>query len=128
MGFLLFVWGIVVAVVLHPLFALLFGTLLAVMVPYARAVLQRVAEKGSWRELGMPFDWRYLALFLLPLLEGVVAIFTTQGLWGVLSSWTWAYAAMLGYTGGDIAKEITKAGAALQRVISFSYGRGPARP
>lgn len=115
---MIYVWEFVVLVVLHPIFALVFGTLLAVVVPYVRVLLQRVAETGSVRDLGMPFDWRYLAMFLTPLLELGVLLLTTQGLWGVATAWTWTYAAMLGYSGSDLAKELTKATRAVGRVIA----------
>jgi len=99
-------WGIV---------GLIVGAVLKVVVPYLRAGLERVAETGtlaSWP----PFDWRYVAMFLAPILEFSVAFLTVPGLWVASLSWGFIISTAMAYAGTDIAKEVVKGAAAIYRV------------
>jgi hypothetical protein len=124
---ILAIWAFVVVVVSHPVFALVVGTFLAVVVPYARAVLDAAAERGTFEGLDMPFDWRYLAMFLTPLAEMAIVLITTQGMWVIVSGWGWTYAAMLGYSGSDIVKEMAKAGRAIRKISGRDFRSGRIR-
>ena len=94
---------------------LLLGVALKVLVPYLRAGLEDVAETGSFK-MWPVFDWRYLAMFLLPVLEFGVAFLITPGLWAIVASWSFITACAFGYSGSDLGKEAIKAGAAVLKL------------
>jgi len=99
----------------HPLVALLVGVLLNIFVPYLRKGLEEVALTGSFKNWPK-FDWRYLAMFLIPVLEYGVAFLTIDGLWQQMLTWAWIYAVSLAYAGTDIGKEVTKLGMAVYTI------------
>lgn len=97
---------------MYAILGLLLGAALRVIVPYVRSGLQDVAESGNFS--GWPrFDFRYLAMFLLPILEYGVAFITIEGLWQGALSWGLIYAVNLGWSGTDIGKEIFQIGQAI---------------
>lgn len=99
----------------HPIVGLCIGSLLRVFVPYFRSGLEQVAEEGNF-DHWPGFDWRYLALVLLPLLEYGVVFLTVDGLWSTALTWGTIYAIQLGWSGSDIGKEVIQVGAALVNV------------
>jgi len=94
---------------------LLIGTLLKVFVPYARAVLEHIAETGIF-EIYPKFDWRYLAMVILPIMEFGVAFLTVQGLWEAAMGWPLIMSISLAYSGTDIGKEFAKGASALYKM------------
>ena len=98
-----------------PLIGLLVGTLLRVIVPYLRTGLERVAETGNFVDWPV-FDWRYLSLFLLPIVEFGVAFLTVQGLWSAAFSWGFVPAVALAYAGADIGRDVVGAASAVYRL------------
>ena len=98
-----------------PFVGLFVGTLLRVFVPYVREGLQAVAQSGTWRAWPV-FDWRYLALFLIPLLEFGVAFVTIEGLFRTALAWGFVQAVMLAYSGADFGKELVQTVTALGRL------------
>ena len=88
-----------------PLIGLLLGTVLKILVPYARKGLEAVAESGNFGAWPV-FDYRYLAMVLLPIMEFGMAFLITEGLWQSALDWPFIYATMLGYSSTDISKEI----------------------
>jgi len=102
------------------LIGLVVGVILRVIVPYLREGLQEVAETGNF--VHWPgFDYRYLAMVLLPLLEYGVAFLTVEGLWQTALSWSFIPAVAMGWAGTDIGKEAVQVVAAGYRVVT---GRG----
>ena len=74
-------------------------------------------SNGSTGELEMKqFDWRYLAQFLLPVLQFGVAFLTIDGMWDAAMAWQLVPAIALAYTGTDIGKEIVKGGMAIVKI------------
>ena len=100
---------------MEAILGILFGAVLRVIVPYVRSGLQIVAKTGSFAEWPI-FDWRYLALVLLPVLEYGVAFLTIEGLWSAALTWGMIYAVQLGWSGSDIGKEIVQIGAAVSDI------------
>lgn len=97
-----------------PLVGLFIGTILKVFVPYIRNTLERMADTGELKV--MPFDWRYLAQFLLPVLQFGVAFLTIDGMWETAMGWELIPTIAMAYTGTDIGKEIVKGGMAIVRI------------
>jgi len=95
-----------------PVGGLLLGIVLRVLLPYTREGLQTVSKSGTFRAWPT-FDWRYLAMVLLPITEYSVALLTVQGLWATMFTWGFVPAVALSYAGTDIGKEITQAAAAV---------------
>jgi len=95
---------------------LLLGVALKVLVPYVRVGLEDVAETGSFA-MWPVFDWRYLAMFLLPLLEFGVAFLITPGLFAIVASWAFITAVAFGYSGSDIGKEAAKSIVAVYKIV-----------
>jgi len=82
------------------------GTALRVVVPYLRSYLESAAadpEGGLFA--GLVFDWRYLYMFLAPILEFGVAFLTIDGLWQAAWGWQFIPTVMLAYSGTDLARE-----------------------
>ena len=98
------------------LFGLLIGTILQVISPWIRASLEAVAESGKW-ESRLPFDWRYMALFLLPVFEFGVAFVTVEGLWAQAQAWTFVGGSLLAYSGTHLGKELIKGAAAVYKIV-----------
>lgn len=94
---------------------LLVGTLLKVFVPYVRAVLENIAKTGKF-VISPAFDWRYLAMILLPLMEFGVAFLTVQGLWEAAQGWPLIMSISLAYSGTDLGKEFAKGASALYNI------------
>jgi len=88
-----------------PFAALVLATAARVLVPYLRAGLEQVAETGSFADWPV-FDWRYLALFLLPLIEFGIAFLTVDGLWAAALSWGFVPAFAMAWAGTDIGREM----------------------
>jgi len=93
------------------------GVLLRVLIPYAREGLEVVAESGTFA-LWPRFDFRYLAMALIPVLEYGVAFLTIENLWQISLGWGMIYAIALGWSGTDIGKEVIQVGAALTRIAN----------
>ena len=98
-----------------PFLALVVGAALRVLIPYLRAGLEQVAESGNF-SAWPAFDYRYLALFLLPLLEFGVAFLTVAGLWDAAFSWAFVPTVALAYTGADIGRDVVGAAAAVYKL------------
>lgn len=96
---------------------ILIGVLLRVLVPYVREGLGAVASSGTFSAWPR-FDFRYLAMVLLPILEYGVAFLTIENLWQLSLGWGMIYAIALGWSGVDIGKEVIQAGAALIRIAN----------
>ena len=94
---------------------LLIGTALMVLVPYVKEGLQKVGETGSWKDF-TPFDWRYLALFLLPIVSATVGFLTVEGLWEAAHQWGFVQSVSMGYAGVDLAKNVGKVAVALYNI------------
>ena len=90
-----------------PFVGLLLGVVLRVLVPYVRSGLEKVAESGSFNSWPV-FDYRYLALVLLPLLEFAIAFLTVPGLWRAAFGWEFIPSVAMAYVGYDISKEIVQ--------------------
>jgi hypothetical protein len=101
---------------MHNLIGLLVGTLLKVFVPYVRTVLEYIASTGRL-EIRPKFDWRYLAMVLLPIMEFGVAFLTIPNLWETAMGWEFIVAVGLAYSGTDIGKEISKSASAIYRIV-----------
>jgi len=93
---------------------LLLGTAMMVLVPYITAGLQTVAETGSFEDFP-PFDWRYLALFLIPLVGFGISFLTIEGLWEAAHEWGFIHSVAIGYAGVHLTKEVVVGGAAIYR-------------
>lgn len=93
------------------------GVTLRVVVPYIRAVLEKIAETGKIKPWPLPFNWRYLALFLLPVLEYGVAFLITEGLWETVLSWSFVVATMTAYAGTALGKEVIQIVAAARESL-----------
>ena len=93
---------------------LLLGTAMMVLIPYVTAALQLVAETGSFEDFP-PFDWRYLALFLIPLVGFGVSFLTIEGLWEAAHEWGFIHSVAIGYAGVHLTKEVVVGGAAIYR-------------
>lgn len=101
---------------MKAILGLFIGAMLRVVVPYVRSGLQEVAQLGNfshWPE----FDWRYLAMVLLPVLEYGIAFVTIEGLWNTAITWGMIYAIQLGWSGSDIGKEIVQIGTAINQIV-----------
>jgi len=96
---------------------LFIGTALMVLVPYLKESLQGVAETGDWRNF-LIFDWRYLALFLLPILGFGVGFLTVEGLWEAAHQWGFVQSVGMAYTGVDLVKEVGKASVAAYAILT----------
>lgn len=94
---------------------LLIGTALMVFVPYVKTGLQAVAETGNWASF-TPFDARYLALFLLPVIGLTVFFLTVPGLWEQAHTWGLVEAISLAYLGVDLSKQVGKAAVAVSTI------------
>lgn len=88
-----------------PLIGLVVGAALRVGVPYVRAGLEDVAKTGNFKSWPV-FDWRYLALFLLPILEFGMAFLTIDGLWEAQFSWGFVSAVAMAWAGTDIGRDV----------------------
>jgi hypothetical protein len=99
-----------------PPVGLLIGIVLRVLIPYARESLQAVAKTGTWKSW-YPFDWRYLAMVLIPVMEYGVAFLTVQGLWETMFTWEFVPAVALSYTGTDLGKELVQGAAAIYSMV-----------
>ena len=95
-----------------PLYGLVLGVILRVLLPYAREGLQRVSESGTFKSWPV-FDWRYLAMVLIPIAEYGLAFLTVQGLWNAMFEWEFVTATALSYAGTDIGKEVIQGAAAV---------------
>lgn len=102
--------------VLVPVGGLLLGTVLLVVVPYLRRAFTTVAETGDLKSWPKP-DWRYLALFMLPVIEYGVVFLTVPGLWEAALTWEFIPAVALGWAGTGIGKELLQTGNAVYRII-----------
>jgi len=91
----------------HFLWWLALGTALRVVVPYLRSYLESAAADPEKVGLfvGLDFDWRYLYMFLAPILEFGVAFLTIDGLWQAAWGWQFIPTVMLAYSGTDLARE-----------------------
>ena len=99
-----------------PFVGLAVGVALRVLVPYVRSGLESVAESGAFTSWPI-FDWRYLALFLLPLIEFGVAFLTVDGLWQAAFSWGFVPAVAMAYSGADIGRDVVGAVSAAYRIV-----------
>ena len=95
---------------------LVLGIVLRVLVPYTRESLQAVSKTGSWKSW-YPFDWRYLAMALIPILEYGIAFVTVQGLFEAMFTWGFVTATALSYAGTDIGKEVVQSAAAVYEMV-----------
>lgn len=86
------------------------------VIPYLRAAFATVAESGNFNAWPR-FDWRYLALFVLPLIEYAVAFLTIPGLWEATLTWEFIPAVALGWAGTGIGKELLQTGAAVYSIV-----------
>jgi len=102
-------------VVWQGLFGLLIGTVLQVIAPWVRHSLEAVAKSGKWEDR-LPFDWRYLALFLLPVFEFGVAFVTVEGLWAQAQTWTLVGGSLLAYSGTHLGKELVQGASAVYQI------------
>ena len=96
---------------------ILVGVLLRILVPYAREGLETVVRLGTFASWPR-FDYRYLAMVLLPVLEYGVAFLTIENLWQLSLGWGMIYAIALGWSGIDIGKEVIQAGTALVKIAN----------
>ena len=103
---------------MEAILGILIGALLRVLVPYVRSGLQEVANSGNFTQWPV-FDYRYLALVLLPILEYGIAFVTIEGLWTSALSWGMIYAIQLGWSGSDIGKEIVQIGSAVSKIAQW---------
>jgi hypothetical protein len=101
----------------YPIAGLLLGTALRVLVPYVRAGFELVTETGSFADWPT-FDWRYLALFAMPVIEFGVAFLTLNGLWNAAQAWEFIPAVSMAYAGADIGREVVGTVAAVYRAAS----------
>jgi hypothetical protein len=101
---------------------LLLGTALMVLIPYLKEGLQSVADTGAWSAF-LPFDWRYLALFLLPAIGFSVAFLTIEGLWETAHQWGFVQTVSMGYTGVNLVKEVGKASIALYQIANAARAK-----
>ena len=94
---------------------LFIGTALMVFVPYVKTALQAVSETGNWSN-APPFDMRYLALFLIPIMSLGVLFLTVEGLWEVAHAWGLIESISLAYLGVDLSKQVGKAAVAVYKI------------
>ena len=99
---------------------LFIGTLVMVLLPYFRTALEAVAESGDIKSWIKP-DWRYLALFLLPVLEFGVGFLTVEGLWQQAQTWKFVNGALLGYSGTHLGKELVTGGSAIYTIAARGF-------
>ena len=100
-----------------PFAALVIGAALRVLIPYVRTGLEQVAESGSFDNWPV-FDWRYLALFILPVVGFGVAFLTVDGLWAVAQSWRFVPTLAMAYVGADISRDVLGTASAIYRTVS----------
>ena len=98
-----------------PLAALVLGAAMRVLIPYVRAGLEEVAKTGNFSHWPV-FDWRYAALFLLPVLEFGIAFLTVDGLWSAAQAWGFVPAVAMAYAGADIGRDVAGAVSAVYKV------------
>jgi len=86
--------------------ALTLGCALRTLLPYLTTGLQAIADGGwsAWPK----FEAKYLANFLLAVIAYGITLLTSDGAFEVLASMTFVAAVMLGYAGGDLAREAIK--------------------
>jgi len=86
--------------------ALALGCALRLLLPYITAGLQAISERGwnAWP----PFEAKYVASFLLALIGYGVMLVTSEGALVALQELSFTSAVMIGYTGGDLAREAVK--------------------
>lgn len=101
---------------LSPIGGLLVGTLLLVAIPYLRRAFTTVSETGDFKSWPR-FDWRYLAMFVLPVIEYSVAFLTVPGLWEAALTWELIPAIALGWAGTGIGKELIQTGTAVYKIV-----------
>lgn len=100
-----------------PLYGLLLGIVLRVVLPYLREGLQTVAQSGTFKAWPV-FDWRYLAMVLIPITEYGLAFLTVQGLWQTMFTWGFIPAVAMAYAGTDLGKEIVQGISAAYRIAN----------
>ena len=86
--------------------ALALGCALRTLLPYITAGLQAISE-GGWSDWP-PFEPKYLASFALAVIGYAVVLVTSEGALTALVGMSFSSAVLIGYTGGDLAREAVK--------------------
>jgi len=86
--------------------ALALGCALRLLLPYVTAGLQAISE-GGWKAWP-PFEAKYLASFILALIGYGITLVTSEGALVALLAMPFSSAVLIGYTGGDLAREAIK--------------------
>ena len=91
---------------LVPFGALVLGCALRYLLPYVTTGLQDVKEAGwkAWPK----FEPKYLSGFALGLVGFLVTFATSQGAVAALIAMPFTAATLLGYSGGEAAREVVK--------------------
>jgi len=79
------------------------GCALRLLLPYVTTGLQAISD-GGWSKWP-PFEAKYLASFALALIGYAVVLLTSDGALSALIGMSFTSAVMIGYTGGDLARE-----------------------
>jgi len=87
--------------------ALILGLALRYLLPYITAGLNAIKEAQDWKAWPK-FEPKYLVGFALGLIVFLVTFATSQGAVAALVALPFTAAVMLGYSGGDAAREVVK--------------------
>jgi len=86
--------------------ALALGCALRTLLPYVTAGLTTISENG-W-QAWPPFHPKYLASFALAIIGYGVTLVTSDAALTALATMSFSSAVLIGYTGGDLAREAVK--------------------